>query len=1538
MLQRRVSPAKKYLRRTLQIVAFVGTILVGIIALALIASQTPWFHNWLRKFAVREAKQYVNGDVSIGSLGGDLFYGIELGDVVVDVNGEHIITLKKLEVKYSIAELIGKGVTIREIKLDEPFVQLRHDASGWNLARLVKRQQQEANRQGPSKSVSLPDIEIVGGHAAVDDRAPSPSFRIPSRIDGLNLKGAFAYEPVHYSVTIDQLALRGAAPDLTVTKLTGGIATRQDDLYLDKIFLQTGQSSMTVDGAIQKYLSTPSLKLTVSTPHVSIPEFAGVLPPVKGYDLHPSFDAKVDGALSALQIATNMKSEAGVVSGTVTADLQAPDLGAKGDLSVQNLNLAPILRNLSQKCDITGSAKIDLRVPGSPASASAMDRLRGHIVFTGPSVTASGYHATDVSVTADLAGHRINLDGRAKAYGGSATAKGFIETPASTGAPTRLDLAGSASHVNLADLPKTVNAPRLATNINATAYHITGSFGRASSLDGSVTLDRSQLAGGTILPGTTGTFSMTMRTGRPGLESLSYSARGAVRNVNIQRVGEAFQIAALNTPRYDSRVNTTFDVKGSGASSATAAAMHLDATGTATDSQIFGATLPKMAYEAHLADNGLKGHATGDIQHLDPAVISGNDRVKGTVNGSVDVGFGIANLSAPMTPDAITADGRVTLGKSEIAGLAIDTADIQGQYANRAGNLRQASIKGPDIEVTASGPIALDQAGQSNVKYHVVATNLADLGKLANQPIGGAATIDGTVTGNASSLATKGTLDGSNLAYKDDKALDLDSTYTITLPSLDVAHLQIQAQTRGTFIDAGALHLNSLTATTTYADKKLDFQTHLAEAPAGAEAEAAAGQKSGGARELDASGSVIFHPDHQEIHLPSLAIRTQGVEWRSAPGSAAAVQYGNDRIQVQGLQLVNGQQSLSVDGAFALGDAPTLEGVKVTAQHVDISQLERLAMQNRGLTGTLDANAEIAGSAKAPAVTGHVAVTNGAFQQVKYQSLTVDGTYNGSRIGVDAKLVQSPGVELTAKGTMPLSLFKPNPPGVTGHVAASNGDAINLHVQSSSIDLGIVQGFTPEVTNVTGTLQADVTVTGSGEDPHLDGYVAIQNGAFRVVEGNTRFSGLTTRIELQPDRIHVPRLQILDQHGAAMTIEGDLAVHEKSAGAVNVSVQAKDFKIIDNDLGKIALDSNLKLTGDIRHPRVEGDLSFPAARLELDKLLLQFASKYSTEALPEVVSAENTTGSDKGADQATQDALNRGRQIGAQAAPKANATAPEAAPQGGVFGALQLNIHVTAPDDFVVRGSDLRPGGPTAAQIGNVNATVGANIRVQKVENGPITLRGTANTVRGFYEFQGRRFTIDRDGTAQFHGEAQINPDIDVTAERLIPNTGVTAKVHVTGTAKAPQIALTSDPPLDEADILSLVIFNRSVNDLGTGERASLAETAGGIASGFVASSLGKSVGKALDVDLFEITTSDPTTGETAGGVTLGKQVSDKAFVQFQQQFGQRSFTQFMLDYQLAKFLRLQTRIAPETSGVANRVTEKRVERAGVDLIFFFSY
>jgi hypothetical protein len=45
-----------------------------------------------------------------------------------------------------------------------------------------------------------------------------------------------------------------------------------------------------------------------------------------------------------------------------------------------------------------------------------------------------------------------------------------------------------------------------------------------------------------------------------------------------------------------------------------------------------------------------------------------------------------------------------------------------------------------------------------------------------------------------------------------------------------------------------------------------------------------------------------------------------------------------------------------------------------------------------------------------------------------------------------------------------------------------------------------------------------------------------------------------------------------------------------------------------------------------------------------------------------------------------------------------------------------------------------------------------------------------------------------------------------------------------------------------------------------------------------------------------------------------------------------------MVEYQLTEFLRMQANAAPETSGSANRIGQRRIERAGINMIFFFSY
>ena len=68
---------------------------------------------------------------------------------------------------------------------------------------------------------------------------------------------------------------------------------------------------------------------------------------------------------------------------------------------------------------------------------------------------------------------------------------------------------------------------------------------------------RVHAGGRAIAPGTTASFSV-------GGGAPRYAAKGEVSNLDVQQIGRGFNITALAADRYQSRVNATFDVNGSG--------------------------------------------------------------------------------------------------------------------------------------------------------------------------------------------------------------------------------------------------------------------------------------------------------------------------------------------------------------------------------------------------------------------------------------------------------------------------------------------------------------------------------------------------------------------------------------------------------------------------------------------------------------------------------------------------------------------------------------------------------------------------------------------------------------------------------------------------------------------------------------------------------------------------------------------------------------------------------------------------------------
>ena len=272
-------------------------------------------------------------------------------------------------------------------------------------------------------------------------------------------------------------------------------------------------------------------------------------------------------------------------------------------------------------------------------------------------------------------------------------------------------------------------------------------------------------------------------------------------------------------------------------------------------------------------------------------------------------------------------------------------------------------------------------------------------------------------------------------------------------------------------------------------------------------------------------------------------------------------------------------------------------------------------------------------------------------------------------------------------------------------------------------------------------------------------------------------------------------------------------------------------------------------------------------------------------------------------------------------------------PELPFFGALQLDVGVAIPGNLTLRGNDIRTSGGSA-DFGDVNVTVGGALQVRKAAGERLRLIGELNTIRGSYTFQGRRFEIMRDGRIRFGGTEEIDPLLDLQARRVI--SGVETFVRLQGSMRQPELSFSSRPPLDQADILSLIIFNVPVNELGEGQQISLAERAGALAGGYLVSGLTRSLANALELDELEIQ-ADAGLGGLGPILSIGEQIGNNLFVRIRQGFGAAEATELILEYQITEYLRLQGSVA-QYANMAQRAVFTRIERGGVDLIFFFSY
>ena len=364
-----------------------------------------------------------------------------------------------------------------------------------------------------------------------------------------------------------------------------------------------------------------------------------------------------------------------------------------------------------------------------------------------------------------------------------------------------------------------------------------------------------------------------------------------------------------------------------------------------------------------------------------------------------------------------------------------------------------------------------------------------------------------------------------------------------------------------------------------------------------------------------------------------------------------------------------------------------------------------------------------------------------------------------------------------------------------------------------------------EVIDLTGPLGAAADITGSIDHPVISGAVATK--ALRV---QSSLTGSDVREVEALGSFADSRLSLA--HFSGTTPGGGTVSGSGTIDFSNLATQGVGLDL------RIAATSALLINRDDMAATVTGPLRLIssgiggtiAGRVHIDKARWTLGRSSVLEQLPSITTTETNLRAD---------------------------IAPPRAP----FKPWTYLIDAAGPDRIDVRGMGLE-------------SEWGADVRLRGDTANP-QIFGSADLVRGGYEFAGKRFDLTR-GKIRFIGEVPVDPRLDIVAEG--DANGVSAKIAISGSALKPQIAFSSTPALPEEELLSRMLFGSSITQISAPEAVQLASALAALRGGGGLDPINK-LRSAIGLDRLRILSADASIGRSTA-IAVGKYIGRRIFVE----------------------------------------------------------
>jgi len=506
--------------------------------------------------------------------------------------------------------------------------------------------------------------------------------------------------------------------------------------------------------------------------------------------------------------------------------------------------------------------------------------------------------------------------------------------------------------------------------------------------------------------------------------------------------------------------------------------------------------------------------------------------------------------------------------------------------------------------------------------------------------------------------------------------------------------------------------------------------------------------------------------------------------------------------------------------------------------------------------------------------------------------------YKGTRSDFDVLLTAPAGGTMMVNGGVDLDVSLPAIQQGLQYARAP----LEVTLKARNFDPSFLSGATEMVRSLGGLVQADAALAGTVGAPTFQGTLAWKDGVLGLM-GMGEYRDIQLALEATRESIALRTLSAKAGNGS-LRLEAPLTAVRTREGEYELSspqgrehpLVTQDFPIIFDDQLMAVVSMRAKIEGTLSERLVNlRNVSVPEATIVLPELKRK--DLQPLERPGDVVLVRNGVPVErKKRQRQEQPAPGTPARDREENIPDATPSAPDRAAVGGSGEGSQGErgaqaedlakavdeagaeedveveqeaplrtywVNVNAPRNLWVKGSDV-----------NVELGLSEDFRVEYRDEA--RMFGEVRVLRGRVDVLGRRFDVQRDSQVRFTGPATV-PYINVTAEHRNDAAKVTVFVTIRGQGQDLTLKPTSDPPLPESEIYTLLATGRRTLERGSGASMTASAQAASVVGSLVANEARKALAAKLPLDVLSIEAGK--SGIEGTKLEVGTYVTDKIYV-----------------------------------------------------------